>query len=525
MQGMRPAAFCVMNLLVLAAAIAAAAPAAAPATAVDSPRHTVEALLDDAHQGHLDAAAGYLELSAVDRFRGAELARELADVIDTQTRVDPAALSTSPDGDASAALPAGHDVIARVGDPVTGEPIELVRSTRGTGARWLFSAATVAKIDAWHARIERPWLDRWLPSWLRAVGPGGVLRWQWIAAVLAFAIALVLGSLIGGATRRGLARIARRTRTTVDDHLVAHMRGPIVWAWTVLLWWLAMGQLQLTPAGAVTIHSLARLLVFYGFFWVLLRGVDLAIALVRGTAWAGHHMFSRSLLPLSARVAKAIVIAIAIVSILSELGYPVASIIAGLGVGGIAVALAAQKTVENLFGAFALGVDQPFREGDTIRIEGGATGTVERIGLRSTRLRTPDRLAMSVPNAKLADARIESFASVDRVRLETTLHLSVATTPEAMRRVLDGLAGLLAHGAHAPSSPPEVHFAAIGDHSLDVSVVAWFDSGVGDDLGAIRDDFLLGCLDTVARAGTSLVGAPVPAAPPAPAPDRARARS
>jgi MscS family membrane protein len=136
------------------------------------------------------------------------------------------------------------------------------------------------------------------------------------------------------------------------------------------------------------------------------------------------------------------------------------------------------------------------------------TGTVERVGLRSTRLRTPDRLVLSIPNGKLAEARIESYAAVDRVRLQTTLHLHVGTTPDAVRRVLDGLRGLLAHAAKAPAMPPDVHFADITDHSLDVSVVAWFDSAAGEDLASIQEAFLLGCIDTVAQAGTSLAGAP-----------------
>ena len=336
-------------------------------------------------------------------------------------------------------------------------------------------------------------------TWLRAIGPGGLTHAQWIALPIAFAIALALGWLLAAVTRRALPR----------NRVVAHLRGPIAWAWSVALWWLAGQQLALTARGADTVHVITRLLVFYGFFWVLVRLVDAGIELLRDSAWAGHHAFSRSLLPLCARVAKAVVAVVAVVSLLSELGYPVASILAGLGVGGIAVALAAQKTVENLFGAFALGFDQPFREGDTIKLEGGVSGTVLRVGLRSTRLRTPDRTIVSIPNGKLADARIESFASVDRVRFETTLRLDVGTPPEAVRRVLDGLAALLAQQGRRPTEPPAVHVAAIGDHSLDVSVVAWFDERAGD-LAAIRDAFLLGCLDTVARAGASLAGAPRP---------------
>lgn len=510
-----------MFALVFAAAATTTAAPAAPIA--ESPRDAVAAFLDDAHHARWDAAARQLDLSPTQARRGDLLARELAEVIDEETELDLGALSSSPDGDATDGLAADLDVVARVGDPDLGEPIEVAHTTRGGAARWLFTPATIARVDAWHARIRRPWIERWMPAPLVAVGPGGLLRWQWIALPIVFALALALGWAIGSLTKGVLVRVAARTRTRVDDHLVVHMRGPIIFAWAVLLWWLAMQQLFLTASGSTTVHAIVRLLLFYGFFWTMVRMVDLGIELLRTTRWAAHHAFSRSLLPLGARVAKVVVAIVAVVSIVSELGYPVASILAGLGVGGIAVALAAQKSFENLFGAFALGVDQPFREGDTIKIDGTVTGTVERVGLRSTRLRTPERAVLSIPNGKLADARIESFATVDRVRLETTLHLSLATTPDAMRRVLDGLAALLARGPRAPASPPEVHFVGITDHALDVSVVAWFDNRDGGDLAAIRDAFLLGCLDTVARAGTALVGTPaLAAAQVASAPERAR---
>jgi MscS family membrane protein len=514
-----------MLILALAAAAAitqgsaapAAEPPAAAAPAPDSPRHAVESFLDAAHDGRDQDAAVYLELSPAQARRGRELAHELAEVLDDEARIDLDGLSTSPDGDTTDGLPTGRDRVTRVGDPDRGDPVEVVRVTRAGASHWLFSSTTIAHVDAWHARIERPWIEAWLPDPLLEVGPGGLLLWQWIAAGLLFVLALAIAWPLGSATRKLLAAMTGRVRGI--ERIAHHVRGPLIWAWTVMLWWLAVPRLALTPTGASTVYAILRLLIFYGFFWLLLRFVDLAIELVRSTPWAKHHAFSHSLLQLSARAGKSVIVVIAAISIVSELGYPIASILAGLGIGGIAVALAAQKTVENLFGAFSLGVDQPFREGDTIRIDGAVTGTVERVGLRSTRLRTPDRLVLSIPNGKLAEARIESYAAVDRVRLQTTLHLHVATTPDAVRAVLDGLRGLLAHGAKAPALPPDVHFVGITDHSLDVSVVAWFDGGADDDLASIQDAFLLGCIDTVARAGTSLAGAPT-ARPPRAAADR-----
>jgi len=134
-------------------------------------------------------------------------------------------------------------------------------------------------------------------------------------------------------------------------------------------------------------------------------------------------------------MSKVAVLILAVIALLSAWGYSVASLLAGLGIGGLAVALAAQKTVENLFGAFSIGVDQPFREGDFVKVE-DFVGTVEVIGLRSTKIRTLDRTLITLPNGKLSDMRLESFAARDRIRLACSLGLVYETTTAQMRQVL-----------------------------------------------------------------------------------------
>jgi MscS family membrane protein len=181
-------------------------------------------------------------------------------------------------------------------------------------------------------------------------------------------------------------------------------------------------------------------------FWSLLRTVDIAASAARRSDWAESYAGSRALVPLGARVLKVVIAALAAVALLAELGYPVASLVAGLGIGGVAIALAAQKTFENLFGAFTIGVDQPLREGDFVRI-GDVLGTVEAIGLRSTRVRTLDRTLISIPNGKLAETQIESYTARDRMRLACEIGLVYGTSAAQMSKVLE----LLAASGRRPS--------------------------------------------------------------------------
>ena len=158
---------------------------------------------------------------------------------------------------------------------------------------------------------------------------------------------------------------------------------------------------------------------------------------------------------------------------LSELGIPVASLVAGLGIGGLAIALAGQKTVEHLFGTVSIGFDQPFAEGDFVSID-GTVGTVETIGLRSTRIRTLDRTLVTIPNGLLAEMRSEVFSVRDRIRLYTTIGLTYDTTQDQMKAVLKGFEQVLRdHPAIWPDAMT-IRFKGFGPSSLDIDVMAWF---------------------------------------------------
>jgi MscS family membrane protein len=202
-------------------------------------------------------------------------------------------------------------------------------------------------------------------------------------------------------------------------------------------------------------------------------------------------------------LAKVLVAVGGLVAILATLGYPVATVLAGLGIGGLALAFGAQKTIENLFGSVALAADQPFRVGDFVRIE-DFTGNVERIGMRSTQVRTMDRTLISIPNGKLADMRIEDFASRDRIRFAATAGLVYGTTEEQVRRVVAGIETMLRTNPMVWPEPVVAKLAAFSPSSLDVEVLCWFQT---NDFGGFRDlrqEALLGIMRIVEEAGTSL---------------------
>ena len=341
-----------------------------------------------------------------------------------------------------------------------------------------------------------------MPELLDTVGPLGLTWFQWLALLTIVLDILLFVNVAGRIVRAIVGRVVRRTRATWDDALLARLAGPLSAALGLALTAALVPAIALPTDVSIVAYRIIRTGYFALFFWTLFRLVDVGFQLLGESMWARSGP-SRSLIPLGTRVAKVALFAMAAVALLSYLGYPVASLIAGLGIGGLALALAAQKTVENLFGAFSIGVDQPFRVGDTVRVE-DFLAVVERIGLRSTRFRTLDRTIVTIPNGKLADSRIESFTARDRMRLATVIGLVYGTTEAQVREVLDGFRRVL---QEQPKLWPEgvtVLLRGLGSSSLDIEVAASFQTEDYGEFQAIRQEVLLGFLQVVERAGTSL---------------------
>jgi MscS family membrane protein len=470
--------------------------------APDSPRASLSAFLDDCRAGKLDAAAGYLDLSGRAAADGPRLAERLKAVFDRYIWFDLASISPKSSGTRDDGLPDDAERIATIpGDDGAKVPIVMIRRVGPSGARWVFSSGVVGNIDALYDKLPNRWTFDHLPPVLLRAGPAELLYWQWLALPLLAAAAWIAGALLALVTRRLLVRVTNRTASRWDDVLVVGLRGPLTLAWALFVAELALGSLHLYQPAEAALSRALRAGFFLAAFWLALRMVDGLRGLVEASKWSEERPAARALVPLVARSAKVGVLVLASISVLSALGYPAASLIASLGIGGLALALAAQKTVENLFGAVAIGVDQPFRVGDFVRI-GDIVGTVEAVGLRSTRVRTLDRTLVSIPNGKLADMQVESFAARDRIRLYCQLGLVYDTTAAQMRQVLAGLERTLRQHPKIWPDAVIVRFTGLGESALTIDVMAWFETD-WDEFQIIRQDVLLAFMEVVERAGSS----------------------
>jgi MscS family membrane protein len=341
-----------------------------------------------------------------------------------------------------------------------------------------------------------------LPTALVEPGPLGLSWWQWLALPAVVALAIAAGAVLGFVTRAILTRLAARTRTEWDDVVIVRVAGPLTTLWAIAFLTVVHPWLDLGGGAEAVLGKILRAATYLTFFWAGFRLVDIAFVAAGAAPWTRANAGLAGLLPLGRKLSKIVLLAIGAVAVLNELGFQVASLLAGLGIGGVALALAAQKTVENLFGSVSIGVDQPFRVGDFVKVE-DFVGTVESIGMRSTRFRTLDRTIITVPNGKLADSRTETFAPRDRIRLYANLALSYHTTAEQMRKVLSGIEGALRSHPTLSKDTPSVRFTELREWALNVEVVAWFQTADWNAFTAIRQDLLLRFMEIVEAAGTS----------------------
>jgi MscS family membrane protein len=232
-------------------------------------------------------------------------------------------------------------------------------------------------------------------------------------------------------------------------------------------------MLQLERAADGLFIDLAKALGVIAVFWALVVAVGVVQRRLLERAAVTGRTEARSLIPLGARILRILLLFMGLVAVLAQFRYPVTTLLAGLGIGGVAVALGAQKTLENVLGSVAISVDRPFRVGDWIEVE-GVSGLVEEIGLRSTRIRTMARTMITFPNGRLADQRIERHTARDRWLWNVTFGLTYDATVQQIEAIAADMERWLT--VHPKIASGNVKFSGFGDYSLNLEVLSWFDT-------------------------------------------------
>ncbi len=491
-------------------------------------------------QDLLDRAVRTLNLSgippALRQKVGLERALLLKEVLDriplpAQDEIPDAAATTAGVGEAEGtAQDAGEAPTAQAGVdrwrlPNTGITIARVEEGPQKG-KYLFTPETVANVRRYYAKVRQlpyragategfyefvistPGLlpPRWfewikgLPGWAKALFLEQAV-WQWIGLVLALLAAALVPLLVDRwrRYRTGLAVGRTWRRFLVPVSL-------ILAAWGVHAF--VEGPLNLTgDVLQVVLHG-TEVVMFVASSWAVVSFSGVVAEIIITSPRISDKGLDANLLRLGFRVLGLVIAALIILTGLTEIGVPVVPIAAGLGVGGLAVALAAQPTLENLIASLTLYFDRPLKVGDFCRYgEDPSTGwlrigTIEEIGLRSTRLRGIDRTVTTIPNADFAKLQLVNLTLRDRMLLRTTIALRYETTPEQLRFVLAKLREMLLAHPKITTEPARVRFVGFGDYSLNVEIFAYADTPDWNQFLGIQEDVHLRIMDIVKEAGT-----------------------
>jgi MscS family membrane protein len=471
-----------------------------------TPRGSMHGFLTASRARDYERAAEYLDLRGLpsdEQERAPELARRLKVVLDQTIWVDLENLSASNTGTPNDGQPAWKD---RIGDIETmeGSVSLLMQRVPRAGYRvriWKVAASTVLLVPGLHAEFEPLWLEEWLPPVFFEEDLFGVELWKWLALAMLLAGASLIALLMAGATTRLIGLLFTRGQEGFDTRIVRHVRGPVRLALTVIFFEMGRRPVGLALEFRGTLVILERVLLVVAAAWLVFRLIDLGALALRARAERRETPGAIPILIPGARLAKLSIVLIGVLGVLGTLGVNISAVVAGLGVGGIAVALAAQRTLENLIGGITLYADRPVSVGDFCRW-GDQIGTVEEIGLRSTRIRTLERTVVTVPNAELCQMELDNFMVRDRRLLRTTLQLRYETTPDQMRFILAKLRELLLGHPMVSPDPARVRFTGYGDYSKDVQIFAYVLCQDQNTFLAIQEDLLLRIEDIIIGAGS-----------------------
>ncbi|HEY3706170.1 MAG TPA: mechanosensitive ion channel family protein [Terracidiphilus sp.] len=459
--------------------------------------------MDAAHKGNFQLATEYLQT----HLRGTDaetLAQQFALVLDKRLPARLNQLSESPEGSLLDPLNPNRDVVGTIATDNGDIEIALTRvDDHKAGKIWLFSADTLTSIPAAFEEVNANELGKRLPHFLVANRIVQIPLFEWIIVLAGFPVLYGLSFLLNRGYRL-IVRLVWRRKGRLDQPPSSEVLSHPL---RLILIGIAMFSMR-TEAGLSLLArqfwtDIATIVLLGAFTWLLIRLNARAERLVQRQLRRRKLEGTTSILRLGRRVADLLIIFAGVLSILFLFGINPTPALAGLGVGGIAVALAAQKTLENVIGGASIILDQAVKVGDSLKF-GTVQGTVEEIGLRSTVVRTPDRTLVSVPNGQLANMNIEAFSARDKFWFHPTLNLAHGTTARQMELILNRIQAFLNDRQEVERGSFRVRFTALGAYSLDVEVFAYVNATGWEGFLVIQQQLLLGVMHIIEEAGSRI---------------------
>lgn len=467
-----------------------------------TPSGCVLGFLHAAQSGNYGIAAQYLQMSAAHRqSEGEQIATQLKAVMDAAF-VGRVGTLTQPDGIPQEGVALGHQKIGTMASGDVEVDLDLVRvNDPSAGKIWLISAETLERVPELYEQVEARQVEHKLPSLLVKHEIAGMPIWQWLGLLLAILLAAALSWLLLaflGIPARWWVR-----RRGIDKASWSSAHAPIWLLLSTIIDRQLIGYLGMPLLQRHYYYRLLAISFIISGTWILWSFVRWSLQRVRLRALARGHAGTGSLILLGERIIKYTIFLVGVFAIFTSLGFNMSTLLAGLGIGGLAIGFGAQQTIANLFGGVSVLGDEVIRVGDVCTF-GDRTGTVEDIGLRSTRVRTQERTLLAIPNGTVASINVENLSRRDKILFTTKLGLKSDSKPDHVRYVLAEIRHLLATHAKIESKTVRVRLTDVAGSSLTIEVFAYALTRDYNEYAAVREDLLLRMMDIVEESGSGL---------------------
>jgi MscS family membrane protein len=468
----------------------------------ETPYGCVIGFLQAVTNNDLVKAAQYLDTKLPEP-QAEQLAQQLKVVLDSGLSSSINGLSHEPQGNVADDLRVTREKVGVAKTANGNLDILLDRVKRPQAATiWLFSAETLLRIPSAFANLQKHDISSQLPSVLVRVAFFGLPLWRWLVIVTAIILALLLSSLVARLLLLVCRLFLDRGHIPNEEEILHRLKQPL----KVLLLALALWVAETYSLSVLARHywtAAAFALGTIGAGWFLARLFDLA-----ADAGARHSLATGAkekvaVINLARRLVKILAIFLVLLILLKGAGVNVSAMLAGLGIGGIALALAAQKTLEDLFGGISIIMRDAIRVGDYCRLA-DQSGTIEDIGLSATRLRTLDRTVVSIPNSKIAQLISENIALRDKFWLHHILSLRYDTSKAQIEQILVDVRTMMEQTQEIEPRTSRINLVGLQEASFEIEVFAYLVVSSYVDFLVRQQELLLRILAIVANTGTHL---------------------
>jgi MscS family membrane protein len=432
------------------------------------------------------------------------LARQLKTLLDLGD-IDIGSISQAPEGNLEEQRRVSRETIGTVKTPngdldVLLDRVELLNQA----PIWRFSQETLTRVPSAYASVRHRDIASYFPEWSASIKFLSVPLWRWALIFVAVGITLLVATLLTHLLVWLLQHLSRGKFTGPVEHAVTKLRAPIFGLMLAGVLDFATDY-ALTALGRHFWSRTAILIAIVSGAWLIVRLSDIVASFLCHRLTQQMQVERVTFVGLLARLFKILIAIILFIVLLTEAGVNVSALIAGLGIGGIALALAAQKTLADLFGGIAVVMRGAVRVGDFCTVA-GRQGTVEEIGISSMRLRTQDRSVISIPNSKVAEMDLENFALRDQFWIHQVFTLRFDTTYTVMHQVLSEIVEVLHRRPDIDPESARARLIQLMPSGPQIEVYAYYRK-LGADFSAFLEEqekIILEIMRIVEEAGTTM---------------------